>query len=219
MTTRSQLLTALGVILGLATLSSSTAQQRQRFARQWFTARPIDLASVPGLAQATGAIAAAVRARDHRRLAEWMADDVLIGGGETREIFLTTLGAAEWQDLARAIEVGYVGDGQQYFAPYTFGMSGLPPLRDDEMAVAVVGAAVRVRRAPERTSPVVDTVSYAIVRRADEDRGGPWCRVVATDGTTGYIDRRHISHIRGMTIQLERRAGGWKIVAIGYGGD
>ena len=67
-------------------------------------------------------------------------------------------------------------------------------MRDDEMSVAVIAAGVRVRRGPATTSPILDTVSYAI-RRADDDREGAWRHVVATDGTRGYIADRYVSPI------------------------
>lgn len=93
-------------------------------------------------------------------------------------------------------------------------------MRDDEMSVAVVAAGVRVRRGPATTSPILDTVSYAIVRRADDDRPGAWCHAVATDGTLGYIDDQYVSPIIiSMMGELERRTDGWKIVTIGYAGD
>lgn len=175
---------------------------------------------MPGLAQVAAAVANAVKVRDRQRLAELLADDVSIGDGDTRENFLATLGSAEWEDLARAIQVGYSDDGRRYLAPYTFGVSGSPPMPDDQMAVAVVAAGVRVRRKPTTASPFLDTVSYAIVRRADDDRRGAWCHVVATDGTLGYIDDQYVSPIIiSMIVELERRADGWKIVTIGYAGD
>jgi hypothetical protein len=180
----------------------------------------MDVSSVPGLAQAAAAVADAVKARDRQRLAELLADDVSIGDGDTRENFLATLGSGEWEELSRVIQVGYRRDGQRYLAPYTFGVSGSPPLRDDEMSVAVFAAGVRVRRGPATTSPILDTVSYAVVRRADDDRQGGWCKVLAADGTVGYIDNQYVSPIViSMIVELERRADGWKIVTIGYVGD
>jgi hypothetical protein len=135
---------------------------------------------VPGLAQAVAAVAEAVTARDRQRLGELLAHDVYVGDFETRENFLATLGPGEWDALSRVTQVGYRGVGQRYLAPYTFGVSGSPPMRDDQMAVAVVAAGVRVRSGPAANSPTLDTVSYAIVRRADDDRQGAWRKVVAS---------------------------------------
>ena len=125
MTTHPRHLAVLCAVLCLSTMCTLTAQQRResRFARQFFTARPTDVSSVQGLAQAAAAVADAVKARDRQRLAELLADDVSIGDGDTRENFLATLGSGEWDALSRVTQVGYRGDGQRYLAPYTFGVA------------------------------------------------------------------------------------------------
>ena len=212
---------ALSVALSLGALSVPTGQSRPHFARQTFTNRPANVMSVRGVNEATAAIAKAVAARDRAELGPWLADDVVVADEDlSGEAYLARLEDGEWQDIARAIEVGYNRSGDEYHAPYTFQLNVSPAnMRDHEMDAAVIAAGVRVRSGPDATSRVIDTVSYAIVRRSDQDEPGPWCRIIAPDGTVGFVDDRYVALRRGMIVWLGQRAGRWKIVTIGYAGD
>ena len=197
MTTHPRHLAVLCAVLCLSTMCTLTAQQRResRFARQFFTARPTDVSSVQGLAQAAAAVADAVKARDRQRLAELFGRRRLHRRWRyARELPGHTGVWRMGRSLAR-----YAGRLPRRRAAVPCALhirrSGSPPMRDDEMSVAVIAAGVRVRRGPATTSPILDTVSYAIVRRADDDREGAWRHVVATDGTRGYIADRYVSPI------------------------
>ena len=155
MTTHPRHLAVLCAVLCLSTMCTLTAQQRResRFARQFFTARPTDVSSVQGLAQAAAAVADAVKARDRQRLAELLADDVSIGDGDTRENFLATLGSGEWDALSRVTQVRLPRRRAAVPCALHIRRSGSPPMRDDEMSVAVIAAGVRVRRGPALLHP------------------------------------------------------------------
>lgn len=118
-----------------------------------------------------------------------------------------------WEALGAVLALGgsFAPDGT-FTAPYVF--ARWPADRDAFEHVAVVGSGVRVRAAPDPSSPVVGALSFCIVRlREPLPPGGPrsWARIEFGAGRTGYVDGRYVRSPIDYRAHFAKIDGRWQI--------
>lgn len=120
-----------------------------------------------------------------------------------------------WRALGSLLALGGTFDGPDTFvAPYVF--SRWPAEIDAFEYTALVGSNVRVRSAPTRRSRILDTLSFALLRRGGDPTASPrsWIPVVLADGRRGFV----ASHLARSSIDYRayftREAGRWRMTAL-----
>jgi hypothetical protein len=122
-----------------------------------------------------------------------------------------------WDELGSALALGGSFEGDDAFeAPYVF--SRWPEEHDAFEHVAVVGAKVRVRAAPDPESRVLAQVDFAILRlaRGGEEPGPPgrdWTRVRLPDGRVGHVASRLVRSPLGYRAVFGRKGPSWRLMA------
>jgi hypothetical protein len=96
-----------------------------------------------------------------------------------------------------------------FIAPYT--SSSFPDEFDGFEHVAIVGANVRARQQPHTSSPVLATLSFDVVRRADAS--GPeasgWTPVQLADARRAYVSSAFVRSPNDHRAGFVRRQGRW----------
>ena len=93
-----------------------------------------------------------------------------------------------WRELGSVLALGGSFDGTDTFvAPYVF--SRWPREFDAFDHVALLGSNVRIRSAPKADAHILETHSFAILRRGRHGgyRRGPWTAVDLPDGRSGFV--------------------------------
>jgi hypothetical protein len=97
-----------------------------------------------------------------------------------------------------------------FIAPYT--SSRFPAEFDGFEYLAIVGANVRARQRPGASSPVLTTLSFDVVRRADASYGAEdadWTAIQLADGRTAFVARSYVRSPIGYRAGFVRRDGRW----------
>jgi hypothetical protein len=167
-----------------------------------------------------GRLLEAVGRRDTRYVVA-IADEGIVasfGGDEGRDAFvahwdLNGTNTRFWNVMETVLNMGGTFLSDDIFAaPYVY--STWPEAVDPFTHSAVVGPHVRVREAPSLESPIVASVSYAIVGTASDvwsDDG--WVAVVLRDGRRGYISGRYVRNALDYRAVFQRKDGHWLLTA------
>lgn len=132
---------------------------------------------------------------------------------------LNTSGSELWHELGLVLALGGTFDDDSTFsAPYIF--SRWPGQFDAFAHVAIIGSRVRVRAAPAPTSPVLGTLSFAIVPTADsrlpltEREARHWTPVRLRDGRVGYVAAAYARRPVDYRAIFRRRDGRWQLLTL-----
>jgi hypothetical protein len=94
-----------------------------------------------------------------------------------------------WGELIDVLTLGGVFeaiDGQRMFcAPYVF--CKFPDKLDAFTTVAIIKPNVPVRQTPSASAPVVETLSYDIVKKEWEFRDPKWIKITTPNNKQGYV--------------------------------
>jgi hypothetical protein len=132
-----------------------------------------------------------------------------------------------WRDLHDAVNLGMAKEvDESVVAPYT--VVKLQP--DLEDAVAITAARVALRSMPDAAAPVIEWLSFDLVKRFDVtdwlNDASPlridgfsygWWQVVILSGKTGWVSEKYARGGFGMSVWFEKIDGKWKLIAIGRG--
>jgi hypothetical protein len=137
-------------------------------------------------------------------------DDGIEGFKELWE--LDTPETQVWRELGSVLALGGTFEGQDTFvAPYV--TSRWPNEFDPFNYVALVGSNVRVRSAPSSRAAVIDTLSFAILRRqGDSYPQRPWTSVALPDGRTGYVSGDLVRSPVDYRAYFRRADGRWQMI-------
>lgn len=137
------------------------------------------------------------------------------------ESYSATDQALFWQDLREAVTLGFFRDGMGACAP-----SVIFELPDDvdgsfQQPIGIIAAGVKVRRAPERTSQVIDILSYDIVAMGPElarpatdgQFGGQyeWLQIKTPKGEFGWVLSKYLRERGARRFCFEKKNGLWKL--------
>lgn len=203
---------------------------------------PVDESHLdPSFAEFKVQLTEAVEKRDLEFLRGAMADRVGLSPweGSTREQALASFNdeAAEvdlWRELRDALALGatrveldqdnpLVPKGPRFCAPYV--SATFPGLAVNEGMEAITGENVSVHAQPKSSSPVIDTLSYDIVkmgpvgsrRYPPEEIQGEiyrWKRIVTPSGQTGYVYGKYIRHKWGYKACFRKIEGKWMLISL-----
>jgi len=135
-----------------------------------------------------------------------------------------------WDDMEKVLSLGgvYYKDEQPSFSfPYMF--SKFPDDYDSYTFAAVTGKKVNVRKSADRNSPVIETLSYEIVKIINapdydtkeeiiETKRGVWVNIQTSSGNNGYIFSYYIHSPIGYRTIFEKQDGKW-ILTVFIAGD
>jgi hypothetical protein len=164
---------------------------------------------------------AAIRRRDLEAVVAVASDDIKLsfGGSYGRQTFRewlveddTGLGTSYWVELERAIGLGGVFEGPESFCtPYVFCLD-IPDcdICDPHETLVAVNDRAPVYGAPDRTSEVVATLSYSVVRTLDH--GHPWQRIALPGGGTGFVTAPEFRSPIDYRARFEKRDGRWQMI-------
>jgi len=161
---------------------------------------------------------AAIRRRDLEAVAAVASDDIKLsfGGSYGRATFRewlveddTGLGTSYWVELERAIGLGGVFEGPGSFCtPYVFCLD-IPDCDTCDPYETLIATSDRapVYGSPDRSSEVVASLSYSVVRTLDH--GHPWQRIALPGGGTGYVTAPDFRSPIDYRARFENRDGRW----------
>jgi hypothetical protein len=118
-----------------------------------------------------------------------------------------------WQVMESVLHLGgsFV-TGEMFAAPYVY--STWPSSVDPFDYIAIIGAGVRVREGPSRLSPVIASLSHAVVAKfADAGSGDGWVAVHLADGRRGYVSSRYVRNPLDYRAVFQRKDGRWLLTA------
>lgn len=132
-----------------------------------------------------------------------------------------------WEVLERILKNGGVfenGAGR-FVAPYTY--ASWPQDADSFAYIAVTGAGVRVRSAPNLQSQTLTLVSYDILKQlettpVEETIGGethPWVKLQLPDETEGYVYGKYVASPIDFRAAFERQPSGKWLMTFLVAGD
>ncbi|HMB78946.1 MAG TPA: SH3 domain-containing protein [Vicinamibacterales bacterium] len=235
-----------GARLGLDTVDIRTLRPALQIAEFVRDAKPrtkimpVDLAaSDPDLVRVRDQLVRATDRRDPDLLASIIAPKIQVTFDEpiTGTDFVARLKACAlntcdevWQDLHDAIRFGMAKtnwDGPGMVAPYTFEKIG-----DDPDSLAIAGSRVALHGAPALDAPVLEWLSYDLVKVVDPTtadatdwqeiragRYGYYLRHVRTpSGHTGWVSSEFARSGFDVRAWFKKIDGVWKLVAL-IGGD
>jgi hypothetical protein len=166
----------------------------------------------------------AARKRDRLFLISILDPAILSGYGERKGIRefkldweLDQPDSPLWGILLQVLSMGGVFDKQgRFFAPYV--SYRWPDGVDGQNRNAVIARNVRVRQRPSLIAPVVETLSYDIVRvhrDADKDENGmTWIKITTPSGKQGYVDHRYLWNPVHVQAYFQKRGGKWRMTGL-----
>ena len=175
---------------------------------------------------------AALRNRDRAFLLSIIAPDIKFsfGGEEGAKAFrqrwnLDGPGSKIWSTLTTILELGGTFTSpDQFWAPYLH--TKFPNDLDAYTSGVILSQSAPVRARPAQDSPVLETLSYDIVKmdysgsvpEKDPADGYAWLKVQTPSGKPGFVAGRDIRSPLDHRACFERRAGGW-ILTVLVSGD
>lgn len=195
---------------------------------------PVDQSSDdPSLSAFKSRLYEIIRARDVDALLAAVDEEVRNGFGDNNgiEAFKEIWGLDDdpgnsdlWYILSDILDLGgvFLDDDREIFvAPYVYALYDLD--LDPFHHSVVTGDGVNVRAAPETTGPVLETVSYQVVRvlpADDEDlpnivldgRQYRWQKVQLPSGTVGYMVDRYLWSPVGYRLAFGKQDDGWRLI-------
>jgi hypothetical protein len=125
-----------------------------------------------------------------------------------------------WKELSAILSLGGQFDGDHVFcAPYVY--SRFPT--DSDLVIdyeAVIGKNVRVRARPNEAAPVVERLTYDIVkvdRKGSVPPNSPhpaWVKITTPGGRTGYVAHPSIRGPLDYRACFKKRHGRWRLTAL-----
>ncbi len=108
-----------------------------------------------------------------------------------------------------------------FYAPFT---RDVECNEEGEWCGIIASKDVSLHKAPDKSSPILATLSYDIVTVVDgvdctygvtpEDQLCSWKRVRTVKGSDGYVDGELVKYVYGMTVGFRKENGIWKISSI-----
>lgn len=123
-----------------------------------------------------------------------------------------------WETLTEVLSLGgkFEAGGATFAAPYAYVC--FPDELDAFEHVVVIGEKVRVRKLPSAEAEVVASVSWEIVKVAQDSESGEeerrWVKVATASGKTGYIAREFVRSPLDLRLFFENRAGRWLLTTM-----
>jgi hypothetical protein len=189
---------------------------------------------VPSFAAFKAALLTAAQAGDVRAIRAALAPTVLLSFEDVHaDDVITTLNirpGVSWRELVDVLRLGVVREQDQdgaptFVAPYVSALAA--QIEYDEFAI--VGREVAMRERPNRTSAVIERLSYDVVRAGPDDQFGAtgdddsvdkpraWTQVISPSGKTGYVYGRYLRSPAATRFHFRQVNGEWKIVYITSG--
>ncbi|ANU07473.1 hypothetical protein [Paraurantiacibacter namhicola] len=172
---------------------------------------------VEGSREFRGRLEKAVAERDVAALRAMVADDILLdfGGGMGAAELETRLADddwALWEELDQLLKLGCSANKQ--------GGITIPWYADQQIdaveaanGVIVTGENVPMRNAPAADGETVALVSWDVVSLAAFDADAEYQRVVAVDGTTGFIRTDMLRSLLDYRVVASQRNGKWSVTS------
>jgi hypothetical protein len=180
-------------------------------------ARPVDEASGdPSLAAFRDTLLDIARRRDSAALSARLAPTIRFSFGDSRggtAAFFAHWKKYEsmdklWATLTDVLEHGgRMQGGASFMAPWTF--TALPDSLDAFEYLVVRDSGVVVRAKPD--SAELGSLSYDIVRVGTDRGDSLWRAIRLPDGTSGYVETKHIRSPVDYRIGLRKAGGRWLI--------
>jgi hypothetical protein len=133
-----------------------------------------------------------------------------------------------WPELIRILSLGgsfkrgeVLGEGmapvgREFVAPYV--TSRWPDSLDADRYWAIVGKQVPVRRRPDAASPVVDVLSYDMVKVGLKDSLGPgderWIEITTSRGKRGYVAVERVRSAEDTVAHFAKKQGKWLLTSL-----
>ena len=202
----------LGVALILAQITCISAQSGR-------VLKPVDEGSMnPGFLAFRNQLQAIVAKRDTAALLEILHPEIRASFGSDHGIqafkALWNLDAPPselWKELGTVLELGGTfSDPSTFTAPYTF--SRWPDEVDSFDYMAVVGTNVRIRTEPATESPILATVSYAILEVNLGAKPVDGWTAVKFNGSRGYVSSRYIRSPIDYRARFSFSEGRWRMI-------
>jgi hypothetical protein len=107
-------------------------------------------------------------------------------------------------------------EGREFVAPYV--TSRWPDSLDADRYWAIVGKQVPVRRRPDAASPVVDVLSYDMVKVGLKDSLGPgderWIEITTSRGKRGYVAVDRVRSAEDTVAHFAKKQGKWLLTSL-----
>jgi hypothetical protein len=115
---------------------------------------------------------------------------------------------------SEALADGRVPTGRQFVAPYV--ASRWPDRFAVEHYSAIIGKHIPVRAQPKAAAPVVDVVSYEIVKAEEEQlaQSNRWVKITTPRGKRGYVAADQIRNAQDTEAHFAKRHGRWMLIAL-----
>ena len=132
-----------------------------------------------------------------------------------------------WQELRDMLSLGAVQSGSGFCAPYA--TVKFPNLTHAIEYLAITASDVPIRAEPKSIAPVIDHLSYDIVKYLWRGRGAvvwdtvdgelyPWYRIETPSGETGYAWGKYVAGWLDTTVCFHKTDGQW-LMTSWSGGD
>jgi len=118
-----------------------------------------------------------------------------------------------WTDLDQILGLGGTflegSERLAFWAPYVY--SKWPEEHDSFKSLAVITENVPLRQSP--TGPAIATLAYDILERVGDPRDG-WQEVKASDGRTGFVEKKFVRGPIGYRAGFNKEGGSWRMTAL-----
>lgn len=130
-----------------------------------------------------------------------------------------------WDELTTILRMGgafkTTGGRKEFVAPYVTSQWPDDPMLDAFEYVAVIGTNVRLRSAPGTKSPVVESLSYDIVKtnrthpyeNPVQKDGFNWIRLIAPSGKQGFVADKYVRSPIAYRAYFRKIKGSWRMTA------
>ena len=115
-----------------------------------------------------------------------------------------------WETMGSVLALGgtFAAD-RSFTAPYVF--TQWPRDLDAFEGIAVIGSGVRVRKAPNPSAEIIDSLSFTTVEIAEPPpKDATWTRVRLKGGKEGFVDSRYLRSPIDYRINFEKIDGRWQ---------
>ena len=118
-----------------------------------------------------------------------------------------------WYELKKVLRLGGAFSDEEktsFTAPYLY--TSFPKSFDEFLYAAIIDSVVYLREEPDSNSAVLDTLRYAVVKKASEFwTRYSWTRIETLSGIKGYIESRNIRSPLDFRARFVKINGKWKM--------